>query len=219
MLGVLITPERLIELGPFRRSLTFDNPLVVKTALIEVAFIRVSCFVFGTLLLGSAVFWRRVLASGPVRAIMSHRVEQTGYFEGPRSPWNLSLSVTTMAWLLGISYIAFGGIVLPEILTAAIDKYEGPIEDLTALIFLICSVVFGFVAIRYRARRIERFYQMTEELAFLETRRRGRGLPRPHPVPQQFAKEALDVMEHLAALESFAQASTRRIFCLARARR
>lgn len=158
VLGVLITPDRLIELGPFRRSLTFDDPYVVKTALIEVAFIRVSCFVFGTLLLGSAVFWRRVLASGPVRAIMSHRVEQTGYYEGPGSLWNLSLLVTTMAWLLGISYIAFGGIVLPGILTEVIDKDEGPIEDLTALIFLMCSVVFGFVAIRYRARRIERFF-------------------------------------------------------------
>ena len=93
VLGVLITPERLIELGPFRRSLTFDNPYVVKTALIEVAFFRVSCIVFGTLLLGSAVFWRQVLASGPVQAIVSHRFEHTGYFEGPRSLWNMSLSV------------------------------------------------------------------------------------------------------------------------------
>ena len=158
VLGVLITSERLIELGPFRESLTYDDPLVVKTALIEVAFIRVSCFVLGILLLGSAVFWRRVLASGPVRAIMSHRVEQTGYFEGPGSLWNLSLSVTTGAWLLGISYIAFGGIVFPKGLTSAIDMDEGYIEDLTALIFLISGVVFGLLAILYRARRIERFF-------------------------------------------------------------
>ena len=83
-----------MTLGPFRQSLTFDNPFVVKTALIEIALIRVFCLVFGTLLLGSAVFWRRVLASAPVRAIMAHRVEKIGCFEGPRSLWSLSSSVT-----------------------------------------------------------------------------------------------------------------------------
>ena len=165
-LGVLITPELLIELGPFRISLTSDNPLTSRTARIEIAVLRGLCIFAGVFLLALTIWWRRFVETTLIKSIAEHPGSR--HRDSARSPiWNRSLYVTLVAWLAGMAYVGVGGFVLPEAVTAPIGANEGLLEQATAVLFLICSVIFGLAAWYYRGDRQTRLFLAIFAFIFL----------------------------------------------------
>ena len=156
-LGIFVTPELLIELGPGRRSLTANNPLTQQTARLEVTAFRGLCFVAAVVLFGISIWWRRLVASALFKTIANH----PGSYHigrGRAAVLNASFYVTVTAWLIGILYIGFAGHVLPTSVTTPIGTSEGYLEQLTAVIFLVCSVIFARLAWGYRGHGPTRFF-------------------------------------------------------------
>lgn len=165
-LGVLITPELLIELGPFRISLTSDNPLTSRTARIEIAVLRGLCIFAGVFLLALTIWWHRFVETTLIKIIAEHPGSR--HRDSARSPIrNRSLYVTLVAWLTGMAYVGVGGFVLPKTVTAAIGANEGLLEQATAVLFLICSVIFGLAAWYYRGDRQTRLFLAIFAFIFL----------------------------------------------------
>lgn len=158
-LGIFISPERLIELGPGRVSLTSpqENPLAAPTARLEVAAFRGFCFVAAAVLLGVIIWWRRLTASAWFQAITNH---PGSYHAGSdqSAVFNASFYVTLTAWLLGIFYFRFGGDFLPESVTIPLGAREGYLEHATAAFFLISSIIFARLAWSFRGYRPTRFF-------------------------------------------------------------
>ncbi len=76
-LGIVVTPELLIELGPGRRALTLHGPLAEQTARLEVTAFRGLCFVAAVVLFGISIWWRRLVASAilkPLWVISGHKL-------------------------------------------------------------------------------------------------------------------------------------------------
>ena len=156
-LGIFVTPELLIELGPGRRSLTLHGPLAEQTARLEVTAFRGLCFVAAVVLFGISIWWRRLVASAIFKTIANH---PGSYHVGRGRPavLNASFYVTFTAWFIGILYIGFAGHVLPTSVTTPIGTDEGYLEHLTAVIFLVCSVIFARLAWGYRGHGPTRFF-------------------------------------------------------------
>jgi len=166
VLGTFTTPELLIELGPGRRALTMGDPLTQQTARFEVAAFRGLCFVAAGVSFAVSIWWRRWIASPLFRAIDSH----PGSYHvssGRRKILNASFYITFTAWFIGILYIAFGGYVLPTSITTPLGRSEGYLEQLTAIIFLVCSIVFARLAWCYRGHRPTRAFLTLFAFVFL----------------------------------------------------
>jgi hypothetical protein len=156
-LGIFISPELLIELGPGRVSLTSDNPLTQQTARLEVTAFRGLCLVIAVVSFSISIWWRQLVASALFRTITNH---PGSYHIGAGRPavLNASFYVTFTAWLIGIFYISFGGYFLPKSITTPIGVSEGYLEQLTAVIFLVCCIIFARLAWSYHGYGPTRFF-------------------------------------------------------------
>lgn len=156
-LGIFVSPDLLIELGPGKVSLTSDNPLVQQTARLEVVVFRSFCFIAVIVFFAISIQWRRLIASNLFKTIANH--PGSFHIDGA-SPaiFNTSFYVTFTAWLIGIIYIAFAGDFLPKSITTPIGISEGYLEQLQAIIYLICCVIFVRLACLYRDHGPTRFF-------------------------------------------------------------
>lgn len=165
VVGVFTSPELLISLGPGRRALTSDNSLTRETAAFGLIGFRGLCFIVSVALFGVSICWRRFIASKFFNVMISH--PNSYQTDNSRSKvFNISFYITFSAWLIGLFYLAFGGYLLPKSITIPFGKAEGYLEHLTALNFLISSVMFAITAWKYRGYKPTRFFLTLFALIF-----------------------------------------------------
>lgn len=148
----VVTPNWLITLGPMKHSLTSAKPFVRKTAMLEVTTIRVLSFAIGVVLSLIAIRWKSVVGSSIVRSIDRHPAAP----RRTREVLNLSLVVMACAIVAGLLYVFYSPRVLPDSLRRAINREDGGVEQATAVLFLLSSLLSFLVAYRSRlsSRRI-----------------------------------------------------------------
>jgi hypothetical protein len=156
-MGILSSPETLIEFGPGRQSLMSDNQTVRQTARLEVTALRTLCYLAAAASFIVLIWWQRLIASTFFKTIAKQTKPHHLRDVHPRI-LNASFYVTFASWLAGILYIGFAGYVLPASVTTPIGVSEGYLEQLTAAIFLVCGVIFTRLTWQYRGHGPTRFW-------------------------------------------------------------
>jgi hypothetical protein len=148
-LGVLLTPEVLIALGPMRGSLTHSNPMVRRTTLLEVNVVRALCWGAAVVLLALAMRWRAFRSSRLVSGVLEHPLDETADREGI---FNASFGVILAALATWLVYVKFGTRLVSPHAIATINREDGVIEGGTALCFLFASISSAILAWRSRSK-------------------------------------------------------------------
>jgi hypothetical protein len=156
VLVVVITPERLIDLGPMRGSLTSIIESVRKVAYLEVLMLRILLFILAVSSVCVALYWEKITHSALVAAVNTHIPVDTTHCAQSKIP-NYSLLIIIACTLVGLLYMAFG----PELLTTPqmkmIHDEDGMIESLTVVFLLVACLLSALLAYRWshlRARLI-----------------------------------------------------------------
>ena len=164
-MGVFTSPEILIYLGPGRRALTSENSLTRESATLGLTVFRSVCIAASVVLFGLSIRWHQFITSKFFNIIISRH--NCYHVEKDRLKiLNVSFYVTLFSWLIGLLYLAFGDHILPMSITIPFNKKEGYIEQITALNFLICSIMFANIAWKYRGYKPTRVFLTLFALIF-----------------------------------------------------
>jgi hypothetical protein len=144
-LGVLLTPDLLIALGPMKGSLTHENPLVRRTTRLELNVVRTLCFVSAAVLLVVLARWDAFRNSRLVTGALEQPVDEADVAR-QRRYLNGSLVVMLAALAVWLAYVKFGARVFSPQALGVINREDGVIEGGTALFFLIASVSSAVLA-------------------------------------------------------------------------
>lgn len=143
-----LSPNTLIELGPLRRSLTSPNELVRETAYLEVRVLRLVLVAIGLSLCVLAFNWKKITKSKWWSNIASHTPELSTCFD---------LAIRNLAFrsmiVLAIAGAAFVLLAPGNFAGSTIDivvKEDGVVEYLSALLFLLSSILAVFLLFKYR---------------------------------------------------------------------
>lgn len=154
VISILLTPERLCDLGPMRESLQHELDSVRNTARAEVLIARIACGLAAVAMLIAAVFWQRLRRSRFVANVVAHPI-----VEAPGSDllFNRSLLIMLPLIAAGLGYVAWA----PDMTDRSLRLYreDGPIEQGTALLFLVASVL-SFVRLRRFKGRATRSWSL-----------------------------------------------------------
>lgn len=147
-LGVLLTPDLLIALGPMKGSLTHENPLVRKTTRLELNVVRTLCFVSAAVLLAVVARWDAFRNSGLVTGALEQPLDE-GDVVRQRTCLNVSLVAMLASLAAWLAYVKFGTRAFSPRVLSVINREDGVIEGGTALFFLIASV--GSAALAWKS--------------------------------------------------------------------
>ena len=147
-IALFATPEFLIKLGPLRRSLTSDNEMVRNTAFLEVAFFRGLCGLAGFTALLIAVFRKRMMSSRLWRNLTKHEPELSGVKDF--GALNFSLLVIVLLAVTGLLFILLAPDRWPVDVIDMIVEEDGVVEYISAILFLISSILAIVLLSRYQ---------------------------------------------------------------------
>ena len=147
-LGVFTTSERLIELGPMRKSLCSEIPSVKRIAHLEVLLFRVLCFFGAALTAVGVLMWKRIYGSSFVRRINAHEIEHSSIRNAAIAPFNASFVVMIVCLVLAGLYTRWGPYVFSSDLHYIVTMEDGVVEWGQTLIFLQCSIFFAVLSFR-----------------------------------------------------------------------
>lgn len=165
LLGIIVTPELLKALGPMRRSLESANELSRRVAELEVLAFRVFSIAVGIIVLGGAIFWRRVCQSHVVTSTMARPVEAAPSF-------NAATMTTTPFFLLGGGVLGFlmimgpGTYLFGDAEVTGWSYEDGPVQQLTAMLFLVAGILSFVTAYSEKPGRY-RFWALLLGVGFL----------------------------------------------------
>lgn len=142
--AVLITPERLIQLGPMRQSLTADNELTRETALGTVRLGRVALAIGASGVVALIVLWRTFIHSRLCTLLC--REAPPAEASGNRRVMNPSFWVSVGAFAASVVYVALAPSLLSRPQRLALAREDGILEQGTALLFLSASILSAIVA-------------------------------------------------------------------------
>jgi hypothetical protein len=166
-LGVYLTPERLIELGPLRTSLTDQiRPMAAQTAHLEVAVLRVGAIVVGISLFGVGIFWSRVRNSGLIVWIGSQSDQFNPIMPDPHEVRPLTMGLVVVAWVISMLYVWLGGFFFSADVLTMLDRSEGVLENATALFFLLASILMALTVWRIQAPKMTQFFLVVMAVVF-----------------------------------------------------
>ncbi|MCZ6836164.1 MAG: hypothetical protein O7G85_10355 [Planctomycetota bacterium] len=148
-LGILVTPDRLIDLGPMRMSLTSDNDSVRQIAYIEVHAFRIALILFAITLTTMALTWKRIVCSTFVKSIDAHEALTDKCHQKNSSLFNASLWIMLGSAMCGFLYIALGARFFSPAQLAMIHGEDGVLEYASVLFFLISSILAALLAVRF----------------------------------------------------------------------
>ncbi len=156
LLGVFVTPELLIYLGPMKKSLLAENELIRNTTLVEVEIFRIVCFILSFLVIGVFSVWKRILRSKTVVQLNEYQEAEPTNQNRPHSLSNCSLFIVIVGIAAGIMYVGIGDLIFEAPIVQNINKEDGVIEQASAILFLSCSIIAILIAVRSvnRNRRI-----------------------------------------------------------------
>lgn len=157
LIGIFITPELLISLGPMRLSLTSDIVAVRKSAHAEVMLFKILCYFLAFLLTVIAITWKKISGSSFVQQINAHQPMLYAGNNYNLGLFNSSLFTTIGCVILGVLYIALGAHIFNPAQLNIITKEDGIIEYLSVLFLLACCCFAAILAFKFsdnRARRI-----------------------------------------------------------------
>lgn len=167
LLAVLIAPDRLASVGLMDISLGHENPLVRRTAEVEIALARWICAAVAALALAGALAYERILGSKAYRRLMERPpAPPAGYDRALSRVATPSLAVMAALYLLVVAYLAFGERLFSLELLVAMNLEDGAIETASALLLLLAALLAGSVALAIRAR-LPRYAVMHGLLAVL----------------------------------------------------
>ena len=143
--GLGLTPEVLIALGPLRKSLTSQNAMTRETAQATVLAARIAGASLGVLLAASILAWQRWRNHSWVVGVARHHVPELRQRAHSRLKGTALISIS-LAWLLGVAYVAAFARLLPTWAARLIDDEDGLFEYGTAAMFLVASVLAATTA-------------------------------------------------------------------------
>ena len=146
-LATMMTPETFIDLGPLRRSLTSENDIVRNTALLEVALFRAGCGVTAFLTLIIAVFRKRLMSSQLWHKLSRHEPVLSAATEF--GVVNYSLKVIVSLTALGLIFIFAAPEWLSPNAVKSVIEEDGVVENISALLFLISSILALVLLVRF----------------------------------------------------------------------
>jgi len=135
ILGMFLTPDNAQAMGVMALSLNSDIELVRHTTLIEIQFIRVMLILLSILLIILGVWWKHIMQSSFIVELSSSN-QQRVYISGHT---RTSLTLLLLSILLALAYLIMDSYILEPSVASFISREDGFIEQLTALLFLICS--------------------------------------------------------------------------------
>ncbi len=153
LVALLLSPENIMAAGFMRGSLTHANDLVRETALLEVAGLRVLAGIFAALCLAWAIFGTRIAATGWYRAMLARPSGlPPAYHAYQRRSVNASLlAILALTGLLGL-YVVYGMGLLGRETTFLINREDGVIETVQALLILLAAILSATIAWRLPGR-------------------------------------------------------------------
>jgi len=144
VLGIFITPDLLISLGPMRQALTWKEISVRRVAYFEVYMFRGLCILISICLFIAAMKWKQIRESSFVARINNHVPLETKRHQKIMSVWNPSLIAIICCVSTGIIYTGYLSRFLDVSMLKLIHSEDGIIEYASAIIFFLSSV-FAFI--------------------------------------------------------------------------
>ncbi len=146
--GLILTPNFFIWLGPLKTSLLSEIESVRSIAQLEVFIARLLVLGTSVALIAAWVFWPKLSESRVVNQISNHQLATPLDLRLP----NTSLIVMSSMFVLILVLVAIAGF-FPGVYPTSIMEEDGLIEYATAFVFLICSVLSGYLVIKLPERR------------------------------------------------------------------
>jgi hypothetical protein len=156
ILAVFVSSESLSAIGIMYKSLNSSDPMVRNTAIQTVKIFKIFCFMsFGATII-LIISWKIFLRLEFVKRVMEHNPIKN--FENLQidSIVNIHFLIILSIVIIGIVFVAMSNGLINKSLIIFVSKEDGLIEQATALIFLICSFLSAFVAMKtsVRSRKI-----------------------------------------------------------------
>jgi hypothetical protein len=149
--GMLFYPDLLISIGVMDESLTSDIPMVRETALLELSIAKTGSFGLGMALLLVGVFWSKIVESTAFRRFLAWEQNAPELCQRQISTvLNRSFFVLLSLFVLSWLYLEFGHIVFTPETLKWINREDGVIETISALLMLLAGILSLLVAIRLR---------------------------------------------------------------------
>jgi hypothetical protein len=150
--ALLITPELLSAIGMMRRSLHSEILSVRNTALLTVKAFKIMCWILAAVCAFSVIFWKRIRKSAVIRKISEHQAFVNFQPFRMASLLNFSFAVITLVTISGLLCVGLGGHFTDTATLTWISREDGLIEQITAFIFLVCSLLSAHTAIKVHSR-------------------------------------------------------------------
>ncbi len=148
ILGVFITPEQLIALGPMRLSLTSEIESVREIAYLEVLLARIFLCGTGLLLTILGFTWQRLINSSLIQSINAHVPMGMARHNTASRLFNKSLFITMGCVVMGILYIVLGARLFTSTQLSMIHGEDGVMEYMSAFFFLCCAALSAILAFK-----------------------------------------------------------------------
>jgi hypothetical protein len=164
--GAIISPELLSSVGLMRGSLQHELELVRRTTYIEIEALRIIA-VFLALVCGVlGVYWPRIAVSDRYRRFVSTDLRTPlAYARYQSSLFNISFLIVLAGTVLLAVYSIAAASFLGAETRVMINREDGVIEELSAVLLLVASALSLWVA--WRVGRRDRRFPMHLFLAFL----------------------------------------------------
>ena len=141
ILGIVVTPNLLISLGPMSKSLTSNIESVRNIAYLEVLLLRILFFFLSLLVTSITIYWRKIIDSGFIQAIDNHIPLINNRYSERFHIFNYSLYIIIGSIVFGILYIALAWHLLSPTQLRLINKEDGIFEYSTFILLLICCLL------------------------------------------------------------------------------
>lgn len=156
-LGLTVTPELLIKLGPLKGSLTHPSELVRETTILEINIIKYFLIVAGSLLPLIAYFQDKI-----IRSLLMARIREVRELPRPFNKANSAIYSLSLKYMVSISILTilcfyFGAEYLPQRTMYFIFSEDGLIEYSTALAFFFAAVVSSWITIIAKPSHLKLF--------------------------------------------------------------
>jgi len=156
-LGIMVSPEHMIALGPLSKSLTSDIPEVKQLAYTEVKLLKILLYIFAFSLIAIASFWKRIINSSIIQRINNHIPNVVSANEQSLGLSKKSFLIILGCFFVGFIYMKFGNQLFTRIQLYHIQHEDGLIESASAIILILCSILSAILAFKlssHRARMI-----------------------------------------------------------------
>lgn len=165
LMGILISPERLIQINIMKTSLTSHIPSVKELALLEVYGFRILCFTLTIVLTTILIFRNRIVNFLIDKKIILSNVPK----EEQAKILNPSFAIIFGTLALALIYILTGTDIFPKETLKLINDEDGFIEYMSAIFFLISGIVSLILGVKIKNHLMKKAIFVAFGLLFIFT--------------------------------------------------